>query len=60
LKAENFSRSENKRGYIYLLTPSGIKAKTDLTLHFLKMKRQEYELLKLEIEELSEEVEKRS
>ena len=60
LKAENFSRSSNKRGYIYLLTPSGVKAKADLTLHFLKMKRQEYEILKLEIEKLAEEVEKRS
>ena len=52
VKLINFSRSSNKFGYAYLLTPSGIEEKSRLTLSFLKRKLIEYEILKKEINEL--------
>ena len=58
LKLENFQRSPNKIGYLYLLTPMGIAAKSQLTASFLKIKLKEYEKLKVEIEELKLEVDK--
>lgn len=52
VKAENFSKNENKLGYAYLLTPSGIREKTKLTASFLKRKQAEYHRLEKEIAEL--------
>ena len=52
VKAENFSKSNNKLGYAYLLTPSGIAAKSRLTASFLKRKRAEYRRLADEIADL--------
>tara|TARA_B110000879_G_C10889829_1_gene400200 strand:- start:180 stop:500 length:321 start_codon:yes stop_codon:yes gene_type:complete len=43
IKIENFSNSENRIKYVYILTPSGIEAKILLTKHFLKRKLEEYE-----------------
>ena len=51
VKAENFSKSNNKLGYAYLLTPSGIAAKSRLTASFLN-KRAEYRRLAHEIADL--------
>ena len=45
VKVENFSNSEDKRKYVYILTPKGIEAKVSLTKHFLKKKLEEYEKL---------------
>ena len=56
LKLENFQSNPNKLGYLYLLTPMGIAAKTALTARFLKRKLAEYEALKAEIEQLKSEV----
>jgi EPS-associated MarR family transcriptional regulator len=56
VKASNFSKSSNKLGYAYVLTPAGIAEKTALTVRFLKRKVDEYEALKIEIEVLSDEV----
>jgi EPS-associated MarR family transcriptional regulator len=56
VKMQNFSRSENKMHYAYLLTPTGVAGKTLLTTRFLKRKMQEYEDLRTEIEALKEEV----
>ncbi|MBM9538601.1 MarR family EPS-associated transcriptional regulator [Desulfobulbus alkaliphilus] len=56
VKAGNFSRSSNKKGYAYLLTPSGIEAKARLTIAFLHRKMAEYEQLHQEIETLRQEV----
>lgn len=53
---ENFSRSHSKLRYIYILTPSGMRAKSKLTAHFLRHKLQEYEALNAEIAELQREV----
>jgi MarR family transcriptional regulator, temperature-dependent positive regulator of motility len=55
VKAENYRNSSNKLAYFYLLTPSGIAAKADLTRQFLARKMKEYDELKLEIERLRRE-----
>ena len=47
---EAFKKNPNKIGYIYVLTPSGIKKKTELTVNFMKRKMKEYDDLKKEIE----------
>lgn len=56
VKLENFGNSQNKLGYVYLLTPQGIAEKVALTSRFLKRKMHEYDALKLEIEALKAEV----
>ncbi len=56
IKARNFHNSNNKRAYLYKLTPSGIDAKTRISVAFLRRKMNEYELLKAEIEQLQNEV----
>ena len=56
VKLENFQKNPNKLGYLYLLTPMGIAAKTTLTARFLRRKLTEYEKLKAEIEILKSEV----
>ena len=58
-KAVNFKNSQKKLAYRYLLTPRGIEAKTRLTLRFLRTKMDEYEMLKLEIEQIRREAEDR-
>ena len=57
VKVQNFSQSQNKFGYVYLLTPEGIAEKMALTGSFLKRKMDEYEALRLEIEALQSEIE---
>lgn len=52
VKINNFSRSKNKFGYIYVLTPQGVTEKAVLTSRFLKRKLAEYESLKTEIDAL--------
>lgn len=52
IKTRNFRASNNKLRYAYILTPSGISAKTALTGRFLKRKMAEYEVLKVEIARL--------
>lgn len=55
VKVRNFGNSQHKRKYVYLLTPAGIAAKTELTRRFLEVKRREYDALRLEIERLQQE-----
>lgn len=57
LKAANFKNSRNKSAYMYLLTRQGIEQKAALTLKFLQIKMQEYEALRVEIEEMRREAE---
>ena len=52
IKLSNFTHNQNKMGYAYLLTPSGVEEKTRLTISFLKRKIVEYEILKKEINAL--------
>jgi EPS-associated MarR family transcriptional regulator len=56
IKLENFQNNQSKLGYLYLLTPLGIAAKTKLTALFLKQKLREYEALEVEIEHLKSEI----
>ncbi len=55
VKANNFRNSANKRAYLYLLTPRGIEERARLTARFLRVKFDEYEILKRELEELQRE-----
>lgn len=52
VKLENFMSSEHKGRYAYVLTPKGLREKSQLTAKFLGRKLEEYEALKAEIEEL--------
>ena len=52
LKAQNFSSSDKKLAYAYILTPKGLAEKSLLTARFLRRKIDEYEALKAEIESL--------
>lgn len=52
VKVSNFTQNPHKIRYAYLLTPSGLMAKTALTGQFLKRKLAEYEALKAEIDSL--------
>ena len=56
VKAENFKRSNNKAGYLYLLTPKGISDKGLITARFLKRKVEEYERLKAEIADIQSKI----
>ena len=56
VKLENFQKSKQKWGYVYLLTPEGIKEKSSITKQFLLKKQEEYVFLKQEIVNLEKEV----
>ena len=45
IKLKNFSNSENKLGYAYILTPKGAVAKLRIANKFLLKKQAEYEKL---------------
>ena len=50
VKIKNFRKNPNKLNYIYVLTPKGISEKTKLTLNFMKIKMEEYDILKKEVD----------
>lgn len=52
VKAERFIRSDNKKGYKYLLTREGIAEKIRLTKVYVDIKRREYEELQNELEQM--------
>lgn len=56
VKLDNFKRSDNKMGYMYLLTPKGVNEKAKITKTFLVRKENEYQQLKHEIAQLKSEV----
>ena len=56
VKINNFRKANNKLVYVYLLTPSGIEAKTQITVSFLQRKMTEYGALQEEIKALRQEV----
>jgi len=58
IKAKSFHNNPNKSSYAYLLTPKGIEEKGKLTITFLQHKMEEYELLKREIIQLQQEIER--
>jgi EPS-associated MarR family transcriptional regulator len=55
LKASRFRNSQNKKAYMYLLTPRGLEEKAQLTMRFLEIKVREYESLRMEIEQIRRE-----
>jgi EPS-associated MarR family transcriptional regulator len=55
IKANNFTNSQNKAAYMYLLTPRGIEEKASLTLRFLQSRIREYEALRAEIRQMRRE-----
>ena len=55
VKVNNFRNNNNKIQYSYLLTPNGVEEKAKLTLDFIRIKTQEYDALKQEIESLKKE-----
>lgn len=57
VKLGNFTASEHKGRYAYVLTPGGLRERARLTARFLHRKRQEFEALSEEIERLEAELE---
>ena len=57
IRAKRFKNSKNKIAYMYIMTPAGIKSKMQLSRDFLTRKLDEYEMLKMEIEELRRDLE---
>lgn len=55
VKVNNFRSSANKRAYLYLLTPRGIEERARVTARFLRVKLDEFEILKRELAELERE-----
>jgi EPS-associated MarR family transcriptional regulator len=56
VKLKNFANSNNKFGYMYVLTPSGMEKKAVITHLFLHRKMHEYEVLRDEIEALKKDL----
>ena len=56
VKAQNFQRSDRKLGYLYVLTPQGVRQRLQLTRSFLARKEREYEMVKNQIVLLREEL----
>ena len=50
IKIGRFKKSKKKLSYMYVLTPRGMKARTKLTLDYMKLKMKEYDELKKELE----------
>jgi len=57
VKLERFGSSKNKLAYAYVLTPSGMAKKATIAGRFLARKREEYDDLRREIEQLAGEIE---
>jgi EPS-associated MarR family transcriptional regulator len=60
VKVSSFRKSQNKLAYAYLLTPSGIAEKSEITARFLQRKMAEYESLQAEIAALQLEMNKQT
>lgn len=56
IKAGNFKKNPNKLGYAYILTPSGLEEKANVTARFLKRKLEEHDQIQQQIEQLRAEV----
>lgn len=57
IKVSNFTKSPNKKNYMYVLTPKGVRERVRLTLGFLEKKQRQYILLREEIEGLKRDLE---
>jgi EPS-associated MarR family transcriptional regulator len=52
IKLKSFKSSRKKAGYLYYLTPKGIKKKAEITRKFLEQRLEEYDKLQEEIKTL--------
>ena len=52
LTINNFRTSDNKLGYLYLLTPKGLEVRRKLTTLYLKRKSEEFDKLRKELERI--------
>ena len=52
LKINNFRTSDNKLGYLYVLTPKGLEVRRKLTLLYLQRKSEEFDKLTKEMERI--------
>jgi len=52
IKLKSFKSSHKKAGYLYYLTPKGIKKKAEITRKFLEQRLREYDKLQEEIKML--------
>jgi MarR family transcriptional regulator, temperature-dependent positive regulator of motility len=60
VKAQNFQRSDQKLGYLYVLTPQGVGQRLKLTKLFLARKEQQYHVLNSQIALLREELDEQT
>ena len=56
VKLSNFSKSEHKMRYVYVLTPKGISERVKITGAYLKRREEEYEMLRIEIDDIKKKV----
>ena len=56
MKLSNFTTSNKKLGYLYLITPKGVEEKSILAQNFYERKSDQYNRLKKEIEILKREL----
>lgn len=56
IKVQRFKNAKKRIAYMYIMTPEGIKKKMELTRELLIRKIDEFDALKMEIEELREEI----
>jgi len=56
LKIRNFERSDSKLAYSYLLTPAGMLEKGRMTRDFLRRKEEEFQSLRMVIDQLQREL----
>ncbi|TQE98551.1 MAG: MarR family EPS-associated transcriptional regulator [Spiribacter salinus] len=56
VKVENFRRADNKRAYLYKLTPAGVAEKVRVARRYLAQRCVEYEEIREEIERLRDEL----
>lgn len=57
IKMKRFKNAARKASYAYMLTPHGLEQKAKITAQFLKRKLAEYETIKSQIEEITQELE---
>lgn len=56
IRVKRFKNADNKAAYSYHLTPTGLDELAKLTVNFLKKRIKEYDEIRLEIKELSDQV----
>ena len=54
IKVSRFKKSKNKLKYMYVLTPRGLKARSKLTIDYMKLKMKEYDELKKELKKFKD------